>query len=129
MIDVRMCDDDGDHFEPVLVKDVGDLVDFIAGINNNGFACSFISKDGAVALEQADGQGYLNHVLLIYPTLRTAWYFSGNREGRKSRLSQRCFVVPRASILSVSAARMQYENSTMRALAVTISVSTTISWS
>ena len=66
-----MGDDDLLHFEMVLVENGDDVIDVIAGIDDHGFAGGFITDDGAVALERADGEYFVDH----------AGYFRSNTLG------------------------------------------------
>ena len=51
VIDMGVGDNDHDHAEVMAGEDEQDLVDFIAGIDDDGLAGGFVAEDGAVALE------------------------------------------------------------------------------
>ncbi len=61
VIDVGVGDHDGGHGEAVPVEDFLDAVDFVAGIDDHGLAGGFVAEDGAVALQDADGQDLVDH--------------------------------------------------------------------
>jgi hypothetical protein len=50
VIDVSVSHDDLLDFEIKLAEDSENVVDVVAGIDHHGFACGFISDNGAVAL-------------------------------------------------------------------------------
>jgi hypothetical protein len=61
MIDVGMGYGDLLQREIVPTKDFDDGLDLIAGIDDDGFARDFVTDNGAVALERADGKDLVNH--------------------------------------------------------------------
>jgi hypothetical protein len=62
VVDVGMGDDDGFHLELMSAQDGENVFDVVSGIDDDGFARGFVAEDGAVALEQADGQNLMNHI-------------------------------------------------------------------
>ena len=42
-------------------EDGEDARDVVAGVDDHGFAGGLVSKDGAVALERADGEDFMDH--------------------------------------------------------------------
>lgn len=63
VIDVSVGDDDLLYGEPVLVEDADDAGDVVAGIDHDGFAGDLVAEDGAVALERADDEDFMDHGL------------------------------------------------------------------
>jgi hypothetical protein len=45
----------------VLVDKGEDLVDVVAGVDDHGFVGGFVADDGAVALQRADGEDFVDH--------------------------------------------------------------------
>ncbi len=65
VVDVGVGDNDVLHGESVSLEDGLDGWNVVAGIDDDSLARGFVAKDGAVALEQADGKYLVNHVLKI----------------------------------------------------------------
>ena len=65
VVDVRVGDDDLLDGELMLLKNADDAGDIVAGIDDDGFAGSFVTKDGAVALERADDEDLVDHGLRV----------------------------------------------------------------
>ena len=63
VIDVGVGDDDLLDGEVVLGEQGEDAGDVVAGVDDDGFAGGFVAEDGAVALEGADGEGFVDHGL------------------------------------------------------------------
>ena len=61
MIDVAMGDDNGLHFELVLIEGCGDFGELVAGIDHDGFVRLLIAKNRTVAAELANGKNDVNH--------------------------------------------------------------------
>ena len=61
MVDVGVGDDDLFDGEVVAVEDGLDAGDVVAGVDDDGFAGGFVAEDGAVALEEADGEDFVDH--------------------------------------------------------------------
>jgi len=55
VIDVGVGADDGFYGEFITADEIEEAFDFVAGIEDNGFAGFGVADDGAVALEDADG--------------------------------------------------------------------------
>ena len=61
VIDMRVGDEDLLDGEFVAGKDGEDAGDVVAGIDDDGFVRRFIAQDGAVALQHADGEDFVDH--------------------------------------------------------------------
>ena len=61
VVDVGVGDDDLLYGEVVAVEDGLDAGDVVTGVDNYGFAGGLVTEDGAVALEEADGQDFMDH--------------------------------------------------------------------
>ena len=61
MVDVGVGDDDLFDGEVVAVEDGLDAGDVVAGVDDDGFAGGLVAEDGAVALEEADGEDFVDH--------------------------------------------------------------------
>jgi hypothetical protein len=64
VVDVGVGDEDLFDGEGVLVEKSENARDVVAGVDDDGFACDFVTEDRAVALEGADGEGFEDHGLL-----------------------------------------------------------------
>ena len=62
VVDVGVGYEDLTDGELVLVEESEDAGDVVAGIDDDGLAGGFVAEDGAVALEEADGEGFADHV-------------------------------------------------------------------
>jgi hypothetical protein len=47
--------------EVVLVEDGDDAGDLVAGVDDDGFERGLVAEDGAVALQGADGEDFMDH--------------------------------------------------------------------
>ncbi len=65
VIDVSVGDDDLLDGELVLIEDADDAGDVVAGIDHDGFAGDLVAEDGAVALERADDEDFVDHGLRL----------------------------------------------------------------
>jgi len=61
VIDVGVGNHDGGDGEAVALEDFQDAVDFVAGIDDDGVAGGFVAEDGAIALQDADGEDLMDH--------------------------------------------------------------------
>ncbi len=61
VIDMRVGDYDGRHFQVVARENFENARDFVAGVDDHGFAGLLVAEDRAVALQRADGQNFVNH--------------------------------------------------------------------
>ena len=61
VVDVRMSDDDLLHLQAMTGKPEQYLWNVVAGIDDDCLPSFLISEDGAVALQQADREGFSNH--------------------------------------------------------------------
>ena len=62
VIDVSVGDDDLLDGEVVFLEQSDDAGDVVAGIDDDGLAGGFVAEDGAVALEETDGEDFVDHV-------------------------------------------------------------------
>jgi hypothetical protein len=67
VVDVGVGDDDLFDGELVLLKDGEDAGDVVAGVYDDGFAGGFVTEDGAVALEWAYDEDFVDHWSLRVP--------------------------------------------------------------
>ncbi len=61
MVDVGVGDDDLLDGEVMLAQQGDDTRDLVTGGDDDGFAGGLVSEDGAVALEEADGEDFVEH--------------------------------------------------------------------
>ena len=61
VVDVGVGDEDLLDGELVALQDGHDARDVIAGIDDDGFAGGLVTEDGAVALQRADGEDFVDH--------------------------------------------------------------------
>ena len=61
VVDVGVGDHDRGNRELVQGEDFQDAVNFVARVDHHGLARSFVAKDGAVALQHADGKDLVDH--------------------------------------------------------------------
>lgn len=59
MVNVGVGADDGADFQIVAEQNFEDALDFVSGVHDDGFAGRRIAQDGAIALEQADGDDFV----------------------------------------------------------------------
>jgi len=64
MVDMRMGNNDGLYAQVVLGKSGQDDVDFIAWVDHHCFVALLVAEDGAIALQDADRQDFVNHTHL-----------------------------------------------------------------
>jgi hypothetical protein len=60
VVDVSVGADDGADFESVPVEDLKDGVGVVAGIHDDGFAGAGVAQDGAIAVEEADAEDFVD---------------------------------------------------------------------
>ena len=65
VVDVGVSDDNLLDLEIVLADEGEDVVNVIAGIDDHGFVSGFVADDGAVALQRADGEDFVNHWMIV----------------------------------------------------------------
>lgn len=65
VVNVSVGADDGFDGEFMAAEQIHDAVNFVAGIENNGFTRNGIADDGAVALQQPDGNGEVQQSLTV----------------------------------------------------------------
>jgi hypothetical protein len=61
VVDVSMGDEDLFDLEVVLCEEGEDAGYIVARIDNDGFVGVFVTEDGTVALEGADGEDFVDH--------------------------------------------------------------------
>ena len=61
VVEVGVGDDDLLDGELVLGEDGEDAADVVAGVDDDSFVGGFVAEDGAIALEEADGEGFADH--------------------------------------------------------------------
>lgn len=61
VVDVGMGDDDLFEGKVMLLEQLDDAGDVVAGIDDNGFMGAFVAKDGTVALEGANNEDFVDH--------------------------------------------------------------------
>jgi hypothetical protein len=61
VVDVGVGDDDLLDGEVVLIEDGDDAGDLVAGVDDDGFEGDLVAQDGAVALQRADGEDFMDH--------------------------------------------------------------------
>jgi len=61
VVDVGVGDDDLFDGERVFGEESEDAGDVVAGVDDDGFAGGLVAEDGAVALEGADGEDFVDH--------------------------------------------------------------------
>jgi len=61
VVDVSVGDEDLFDREVVAVQDRHDLRDVVARIDDDGLAGRLVTEDGAVALQDADGEDFVDH--------------------------------------------------------------------
>ena len=65
VVDVGVSDDDLLDGEVVFGEEGHDAGDVVAGIDDNGFVGGLVTEDGAVALEGADGNDFVDHASIL----------------------------------------------------------------
>jgi hypothetical protein len=65
VVNVRVGADDGFYGELVAAEQIHDAVDFVAGVEDDGFTRDGIADDGAVALQDADRNGEMQQSLAV----------------------------------------------------------------
>ncbi len=75
VIDVRMCDDNGSDAQAVPGEQLLYFADVVAGVDDNRLAAGLVAKDGAVALQHADGQDLMDHSSIVIgaPRILEEW--------------------------------------------------------
>ena len=61
VIDMRVRDDNRLHAQTMLFKNRRDAAQFVAWIDDHGFAARLIAKDRTIALQRAHRQDFVNH--------------------------------------------------------------------
>ena len=62
VVDMRVGDEDLRNAQIVPLEDGEDAGDVVAGVNDDGLAGALISQNGAIALQQTDGQDLMDHM-------------------------------------------------------------------
>jgi len=65
VVDVGVGDDDVLDLEIVFLEESKNIFEIIAGIDDHGFAGGFVSDDGAVALQGADREYFVDHGTIV----------------------------------------------------------------
>src|SRR3979490_1765666 len=65
MVNVGVGDDDLPHLQIVLFDQGEDVFNVVAGIDDHGLARGFVADDGAVALQAANGDGFVDHWSIV----------------------------------------------------------------
>jgi len=65
VVNVGVGDDDLFDLEIVLADEGEDVVDVVARINDHGFAGGLVADDGAVAVQRADGEDFVDHGCIV----------------------------------------------------------------
>ena len=65
VIDVSVRNHDLFHLELVASDDLHDRIDVVTRIDDHGFAAVLVAYDGAIALQRANRQNFVNHVFII----------------------------------------------------------------
>ncbi len=65
VVDVAVGDEDLFELEIVGSEAAVNTADFVTGVDDDGFTCGFVAKDGAVALQRADREGFEDHVSIL----------------------------------------------------------------
>src|SRR5882724_6659495 len=63
MVDVGVRDDDLLHLQIMLADDGGNVFNVVAGIDDHRFARGLVPNDGAIALQRAHWQNFVNHAV------------------------------------------------------------------
>ena len=61
VVDVRVGDDDLFDLQVVLANEGENILNVVAGVDDHGFARGLVADDGAVALQRADGEDFVDH--------------------------------------------------------------------
>jgi len=61
VVDVSVGDQDLGDLQSVALQDVENAGDVRAGIDDDGFVRQFIANDGAIALQRADREDFVDH--------------------------------------------------------------------
>lgn len=65
VVNVGVGDEDLLELEAQLGEAAVDAADFVAGVDDDGLARSFVAQNGAVALQRADGKGLKDHDFIV----------------------------------------------------------------
>jgi hypothetical protein len=65
VVDVGVGDDDLSYLKVMFANQSQNGFDFVAGIDDHGFAGGFVADDGAVALQRADGEDFVDHGFIV----------------------------------------------------------------
>jgi hypothetical protein len=63
VIDMRVRDHDGLHFQPIPLDYLQNSFCIVARVDDDCFACAWISQDVAIALQHANGQDFMDEFL------------------------------------------------------------------
>jgi hypothetical protein len=66
MVDVGVGDEDLLQSESERGEAAVDAGDFVAGVDDDGLAGFLVGKDGAIALQRADGKGFEDHEVILW---------------------------------------------------------------
>ncbi|MCU1224501.1 MAG: hypothetical protein JWQ42_2594 [Edaphobacter sp.] len=66
VVDVGVGDDDLLDGEAVLLEDADDAGYLVTRIDDDGLAGYLVTKDGAVALEKAYGEDFVDHDVILW---------------------------------------------------------------
>ena len=67
MVDVGVGDENLLELEAERGEAAVNAADLVAGIDDDGLAGLLVAKDGAVALQRADGKGFEDHGSILTP--------------------------------------------------------------
>jgi len=65
VVDVSVGDDDLFDLQVVLADEGEDVFDVVAGVDDHGFVGGLVADDGAVALQRADGEDFVDHGSIV----------------------------------------------------------------
>jgi hypothetical protein len=65
MVDVGVGDDDLFDLQVVLADEGENILNVVAGVDHHGFVSSLVANNGAVALQRADGENFVDHGLIV----------------------------------------------------------------
>jgi len=65
VVDVGVGDDDLLDLQIVFADDSLDVFDVVAGVDDHGFVSALVADDGAIALQRADGEDFMDHGSIV----------------------------------------------------------------
>ena len=65
VIDVGVRDHDLLDLQVMLAEERQNVLNVVPGVDDHGFARSFVANDRAVALQRSDGKDFVNHVSIV----------------------------------------------------------------